>query len=71
MNCSHQYLSIDLKKFATPTLTPTGRPQTSKNRKYERGYLGNYQRWRNEISDLDSVAFYAAQVCYANMPRPL
>jgi len=21
--------------------------------------------------DLDSVALYAAQVCYANMPRPL
>jgi len=31
------------KKFATPTLTPTNRPQTSKNRRYERGYLGNYQ----------------------------
>jgi len=32
------------KKIATPTLTPINRPQTSKNRKYERGYLGNYQR---------------------------
>jgi len=29
---------------ATPTLTPTNRPQTSKNHKYERGYLGKYQR---------------------------
>jgi len=42
MYCSRQYLSIDPKKtFATPTLTPTSRPQTSKNRTYE---LGNYQR---------------------------
>jgi len=32
------------KKFATPTLKPTNRPQTKNNRKYERGYLGNYQR---------------------------
>jgi len=31
----YQYLSIDPKKmFATPTLTPIDRPQTSKNRKY-------------------------------------
>jgi len=44
MYWSRQYLSIDLKKFATPTLTPTSRPQTSKNRKYERGYIENYQR---------------------------
>jgi len=27
-----------LHQCATPTLTPTNRPQTSKNRKYERGY---------------------------------
>jgi len=33
-------------KFATLNLTPTNRPQTSKNRKYERGYIGNYQRYR-------------------------
>jgi len=45
-----------------PTLKPTNRPQTSKNRRYERG-IG--------LSDLDSVALYPAQVCYANMPRPL
>jgi len=32
------------KKLATPTLMPTNRPQTWKNRKYERGNLGNYQR---------------------------
>jgi len=32
------------KMFVTPTLKPTSRPQASKNRKYERGYLGNYQR---------------------------
>jgi len=31
----------------------------------------DYQRWRNRTLDLDSVALYAAQVCYANMPRPL
>jgi len=43
MHCSHQYLSIDKKKFATPTLKTTKRLQTSKNRKYERGYLGNYK----------------------------
>jgi len=46
MYCSYQYLSIDLKIFATPTLTPTNCPQTFKNRKYERRYLGNYQRKR-------------------------
>jgi len=28
----------------------------------ERGYLGNYQRYRIEISDLDSVDLSAAQV---------
>jgi len=32
------------KKFSTPTVPVTNRPQTSKNRNYERGYLGNYQR---------------------------
>jgi len=32
MYCSYQYLSIGKKKFATPTSTPTKRPQTSKNR---------------------------------------
>jgi len=32
------------KKFATPTLTPTNRPQTSNNRMYERGNLGDYKR---------------------------
>jgi len=46
------------KKFATPTLTPTNCPQTSKNRKYERGYLENDQSWRNRISVLVSVALY-------------
>jgi len=35
MYWSHQYILIDPKKRL---------PQTSKNRKYERGYLGNYQR---------------------------
>jgi len=30
-------LSINPKKFSTPTLTPTHCPQTSKNSKYERG----------------------------------
>jgi len=30
--------------LATPTLTPTSRPQTSKNRKYVADNLGNYQR---------------------------
>jgi len=44
----------------TYQLSPTNRPQTSKNRKYERGYLGNYKRLRIGISDLDSVALYAA-----------
>jgi len=39
--CSYQYLSIDPKKSLP---RPLKRPQTSKNRKYERGYLGNYQR---------------------------
>jgi len=29
-------------------------PQTSKNRKYARGYLGNYQRQKFGISNLDS-----------------
>jgi len=43
MYCSYKYLLIDQKKFVTPTLTPTNRPQTLKNRRYERGYLGNYQ----------------------------
>jgi len=33
MYCFHQ--SIDPKKFATPFLTATNRPQTSKNCKYE------------------------------------
>jgi len=66
-NTSHQYLSIDPKKFATPP----NRPQTSKNRRYEHGYLANCQRQRNAISDLNSVALYAAQVCYTNRPRPL
>jgi len=50
-------------------------PQTAhklkKNRGYEREYLGSYQRQRIGISDIDSVALYAAQVCYANVPRPL
>jgi len=63
INCSYQYLSIDPKKSLP-------RPQTSKNRKYERGYLGNYQRQRIGISDLDSVALMAAHVGYANMTRP-
>jgi len=51
MCCSHQYLSIDQK-----IVRPINRPQTSKNRimnadifssknrKYERGYLENYER---------------------------
>jgi len=64
MYCSHQYLSLDLK-ISLP------RPQTSRNRKYERGYFRNYQRERIGISDLDSVALYAAHVCEANMPHPL
>jgi len=33
-----------IREYATPTQTPTIRPQVSKNRKYERGYPGNYQR---------------------------
>jgi len=33
-----------LREYVTPTLTPTNRQQTSKHRKFERGYLGNYQR---------------------------
>jgi len=41
MYCPHQYLSISPKK-SWPR--PLQRPQTSKNRKYERGYLRNYQR---------------------------
>jgi len=45
---------------------------TKKNRLYERGYLGNYEtEIPILISDLDSVALYAAQVCYVNMPRAL
>jgi len=54
---------------------PLKRPQTAhkpqKHRKYERGYLGNYQRQRIGISDLGFVALYVAEVCYENMPRPL
>jgi len=39
MYCSYQYLLIDQKKnVATPTVTPTN----FKNRKYARGYFGNY-----------------------------
>jgi len=64
------FSAIPIDLIATPTLTPTNRPQTSKNRKYERVYFGNYHRERIEISDLDSVALNAAQVCYANMTRP-
>jgi len=33
----------------------TYRPQTSKNLKYEHGFLGNYQRKGIGISDSDSV----------------
>jgi len=62
---------VDSKKFATPTLTPTILLKTSKNRKYKRGYLGNYQKQGTGILDLNSVISYGAQVCYANMPRPL
>jgi len=36
--------NIFFRQCATPTLTPTSRPQTSKNRKCERAYLGNYQK---------------------------
>jgi len=39
MNCSQQ----KKKKFATPTLRPTNRPQTSQNRKYERGCLESFK----------------------------
>jgi len=39
MNFSHQYLSIDSK-----VCHAHNRQQTSKNPKYERGYLGIYQR---------------------------
>jgi len=43
MYCPHQYLLINPKiRFATPTLTPTNRPPTSKSRKYERGYLAYF-----------------------------
>jgi len=44
MYCPHQYLSLSPKKFAPPTLTPTNRLQTSKNRRYERKYLKNCRR---------------------------
>jgi len=44
MCCFYQYLSIDPTKFATSTLTATTRQKTSRNRTYERGYLGNSQR---------------------------
>jgi len=67
--CPHQYLST--KPICHAHFNAYKPPQSSKNRTYERGYLGNYQKWRNGISDLDSVALYAAQVCYANIPRPL
>jgi len=63
--CSHQYLSIDPKKKVCNSHFKAHK--LKKNCKYERGYLGNYQRKRIGISDLDSVALYAAQVCYANM----
>jgi len=36
----------------------------------ERRGLGNYKSYRGEISDLDSLASYAVQVCYAYVPRP-
>jgi len=42
---SGTYRLTQKKKFATPPLTPTNRPQTSKNRTCERRKrLGNYQR---------------------------
>jgi len=58
------------KKFATPNLKPTNRPETSKNRKhertnrkyerakyrkYERGSLGNYQRCKYERGYLGTI----------------
>jgi len=41
MCCSHQYLSIDPKKVCHAHFNAQ---KLKKNRKYERGYLGNYQR---------------------------
>jgi len=41
-----------------------------KNRLYERGYLGNYQRKIIGTSYLDSVALSAEQGCYAKRQHP-
>jgi len=45
---------------------------TSKNRKYERGYLEKIVNMNADISisKIGIVALSAAQVCHANMPRP-
>jgi len=44
------------------------RPQSSKNRKYERHISETIKDRGFGISDLDSVALSAAQACYANLP---
>jgi len=61
MYCYLEYLSI-----ATPTQTPTN----FKNRPYKRWYLGNQRNIKaRELTNLHSLAVYAAQVFYA--PTPL
>jgi len=62
-----KYLSIDPKKglsrpLATPHFNAHKPPTMCIPRKLS--------KIENGISDLDSVALHAAQICYANMPRP-
>jgi len=42
MYCSYQYLSINPKKKYYAHFSAHKPPRNFKNRKYERGYLGNY-----------------------------
>jgi len=44
-------------------LTQKSLPQTLKNRKYERGYLGSYQRLRIGIPDLGSYGILPCFLC--------
>jgi len=64
MYCSHQYLSIDPKKKVCHAHS-----NAHKLRKIVNMNADVLETIKDR--ELGSVALYAAQVCFANMPRPL
>jgi len=63
--------TLTFREYATPTLTPTNRPQVSKIAGIHAD-ISEFIKDRESVLQIkDSVALNVAQVCYANMPSPL